>query len=113
MEMQINTFKQKLLAGIPQYGLWVGLSETFSAEICAGAGFDWLLIDAEHGPNDLRTILAQLQAIQPFTNDRELLKKAILRATATVSDYTSDTIRVKQELQTMLGPATGGDMSMV
>lgn len=59
------------------------------------------------------TIDHKLQAIQPFTNDRELLKKAILRATATVSDYTSDTIRVKQELQTMLGPATGGDMSMV
>jgi len=68
MEMQINTFKKKLLAGIPQYGLWVGLSETFSAEICAGAGFDWLLIDAEHGPNDLRTILAQLQAIQPYSS---------------------------------------------
>jgi 4-hydroxy-2-oxoheptanedioate aldolase len=68
MEMQINTFKQKLLAGIPQYGLWVGLSETFSAEICAGAGFDWLLIDAEHGPNDLRTILAQLQAIEPYSS---------------------------------------------
>ena len=68
MEMQINTFKQRLLAGEAQYGLWVGLSETFSAEICAGAGFDWLLIDAEHGPNDLRTILAQLQAIQPYSS---------------------------------------------
>jgi 4-hydroxy-2-oxoheptanedioate aldolase len=68
MEMQINTFKQKLLAGETQYGLWLGLSETFSAEICAGAGFDWLLIDAEHGPNDLRTILAQLQAIEPYSS---------------------------------------------
>ncbi len=68
MEMHVNTFKQKLLAGVTQYGLWLGLSETFSAEICAGAGFDWLLIDAEHGPNDLRTILAQLQAIEPYSS---------------------------------------------
>ncbi len=66
MEMPDNLFKQRLLAGELQYGLWLGLSETFSAEICAGAGFDWLLIDAEHGPNDLRTIFAQLQAIAPY-----------------------------------------------
>lgn len=64
--MQINRFKEKLLAGELQYGLWLGLSDTFSAEICAGAGFDWLLIDAEHGPNDLRTILSQLQAMAPY-----------------------------------------------
>jgi 4-hydroxy-2-oxoheptanedioate aldolase len=68
MEMPVNTFKKKLLAGDTQYGLWLGLSETFSAEICAGAGFDWLLIDAEHGPNDLRTIFAQLQAIAPYSS---------------------------------------------
>jgi 4-hydroxy-2-oxoheptanedioate aldolase len=64
--MPVNSFKRKLLAGEVLYGLWLGLSETFSAEICAGAGFDWLLIDAEHGPNDLRTIFSQLQAIAPY-----------------------------------------------
>lgn len=66
MDFPENLFKQRLLAGELQYGLWLGLSEIFSAEICAGAGFDWLLIDAEHGPNDLRTIFAQLQAIAPY-----------------------------------------------
>lgn len=64
--MPENHFKIALQAGLVQYGLWLGLGETFSAEICAGAGFDWLLIDAEHGPNDLRSILAQLQAIAPY-----------------------------------------------
>lgn len=54
------------MTGREQIGLWLGLGETFSAEICAGAGFDWLLIDAEHGPNDLRSILAQLQALAPY-----------------------------------------------
>lgn len=66
MKMPINQFKTELASGKTLFGLWLGLGETFSAEICAGAGFDWLLIDAEHGPNDLRSILAQLQAIAPY-----------------------------------------------
>jgi len=66
MQLPINTFKQRLLAGDAQYGLWLGLAQTISTEICAGAGFDWLLIDAEHGPNDLRSILAQLQVIAAY-----------------------------------------------
>lgn len=66
MDMPFNQFKANLHAGKTLFGLWLGLAETFSAEICAGAGFDWLLIDGEHGPNDLRSILAQLQAIEPY-----------------------------------------------
>jgi 4-hydroxy-2-oxoheptanedioate aldolase len=66
MKIPTNTFKSNLLAGHTLYGLWLGLGESFSAEISAGAGFDWLLIDAEHGPNDLRSILSQLQAIAPY-----------------------------------------------
>lgn len=66
MDMPINRFKAEIGQGQILFGLWIGLAETFSAEICAGAGFDWLLIDAEHGPNDLRSILAQLQAIAPY-----------------------------------------------
>ena len=68
MEIPVNHFKAGLKAGHTLYGLWLGLGETFSAEICAGAGYDWLLIDAEHGPNDLRSILAQLQAIAPYAS---------------------------------------------
>lgn len=66
MKLPCNQFKAALRNGQNQFGLWLGLGETFSAEICAGAGFDWLLIDAEHGPNDLRSILSQLQAIAPY-----------------------------------------------
>ncbi|EIJ36747.1 2,4-dihydroxyhept-2-enedioate aldolase [Thiothrix nivea DSM 5205] len=68
MDMPKNHFKQAMKANQLQIGLWLGLGETFSSEICAGAGFDWLLIDAEHGPNDLRSILAQLQAIAPYAS---------------------------------------------
>lgn len=68
MKIPTNHFKQGLQTDQTLYGLWLGLGETFSAEICAGAGFDWLLIDSEHGPNDLRSILAQLQAIAPYAS---------------------------------------------
>jgi 4-hydroxy-2-oxoheptanedioate aldolase len=68
MKTSINPFKQALAEGRPQIGLWLGLADAYSAEICAGAGFDWLLIDGEHSPNDLRSILGQLQAIAPYAS---------------------------------------------
>ena len=67
MEIKPNTFKAALKSGErAQIGLWLGLTDPTSAEICAGAGFDWLLIDGEHAPNDVRSILAQLQAVAPY-----------------------------------------------
>jgi 4-hydroxy-2-oxoheptanedioate aldolase len=58
-----NNFKAALLNGEAQIGLWLGLANAYTAEICAGAGFDWLLIDGEHAPNDIPVMAAQLQAI--------------------------------------------------
>ena len=68
MQTSINPFKHALAEGRPQIGLWLGLADAYSAEICAGAGFDWLLIDGEHSPNDLRSIMGQLQAIAPYAS---------------------------------------------
>ncbi|MCB5273324.1 4-hydroxy-2-oxo-heptane-1,7-dioate aldolase [Arthrobacter sp. SO5] len=53
-------------AGSPQTGMWVCSGSSLVAEICAGSGLDWLLIDAEHSPNGLESILAQLQAVQGY-----------------------------------------------
>lgn len=64
--MLSNDFKQRLARGERQIGLWLALADTTCAEICAGAGFDWLALDAEHAPNTLRTLLAQLQAIAAY-----------------------------------------------
>lgn len=61
-----NGFKMALGRGESLYGLWLSLADAYSAEVCAGAGFDWLVIDGEHAPNDLRSILAQLQALAPY-----------------------------------------------
>ena len=66
MNPLLNPFKQALAERRAQIGLWLGLADPYSAELCAGAGFDWLLIDGEHAPNDLRSILGQLQAIAPY-----------------------------------------------
>ena len=55
--MYINSFKAGLKARQQQIGLWLSLAIR-TRELCATAGFDWLLIDGEHSPNDLRTVLA-------------------------------------------------------
>jgi 4-hydroxy-2-oxoheptanedioate aldolase len=71
MSAPINQFKQAIKGLSPegkraQIGMWLGLANSYTSQLCAGAGFDWLLIDAEHAPNDLQTILAQLQSMQGY-----------------------------------------------
>jgi 4-hydroxy-2-oxoheptanedioate aldolase len=61
-----NPFKAALARGDKLIGLWLSMADPYSAEICATAGFQWLLIDGEHAPNDLRSTLAQLQAVAPY-----------------------------------------------
>ncbi|MGV2292238.1 4-hydroxy-2-oxoheptanedioate aldolase [Trinickia sp. YCB016] len=66
MQIPTNTFRNALQAGQPQIGLWVGLADSNAAEMLALCGFDWLLFDGEHAPNDVRSVLAQLRAVAPY-----------------------------------------------
>ena len=66
MQLPHNPFKAALLAGKRQIGCWVSLADPSAAEIAATAGFDWLVIDGEHAPNDLRSTLAQLRAVAAY-----------------------------------------------
>ena len=70
MNLPINTprnmFKQALQQRKLQIGLWLALADAYAAELCANAGFDWLVIDGEHAPNDLRSMLASLQALAAY-----------------------------------------------
>lgn len=66
MSVAQNPFKRALREGSVQIGFWLALADPYAAEICATAEFDWLLIDGEHAPNDLRSILGQLQAVAPY-----------------------------------------------
>jgi len=81
-----NAFKKALSSGERQVGLWSGLASPIAAEIIAGAGFDWIVIDGEHAPNDIPLLLAQLQAMRSGTaepvfrlpwNDAVMFKRAL------------------------------------
>ena len=84
MEMPRNTFKAAINAGKPQIGLWCSIPSNYTAELLAGAGFDWLLLDTEHTPVDIETVVTQLQAIAPYpttpivrvpVNDKTTIKR--------------------------------------
>lgn len=66
MKIPENSFKSALRAGQAQIGLWIGLADANAAEALACAGFDWLLFDGEHAPNDPRSVLEQLRAVAPY-----------------------------------------------
>ncbi len=66
MELPRNPFKRALSEGRQQIGLWSSLSSNYTVEVIAGAGYDWILLDMEHSPNDLESLLSQLQAAAPY-----------------------------------------------
>lgn len=66
MDIMHNGFKSALARGQLQVGLWLALANGYAAEVVAGAGFDWLLIDADHAPNTFGTVLSQLQALASY-----------------------------------------------
>src|SRR5436190_22718706 len=66
MELPRNAWQHAPAAGKPQIGLWSSLSSSYSVEVIAGAGFDWILLDGEHSPADLENLLTQLQAAAPY-----------------------------------------------
>ncbi|PYQ00357.1 MAG: 4-hydroxy-2-oxo-heptane-1,7-dioate aldolase [Acidobacteria bacterium] len=84
MDLPVNAFKRALREGRKQIGLWASLCSAPVAEILAPAGYDWIMIDAEHAPNDLATVLEQLRAlkggtatpiVRPAWNDPVLIKR--------------------------------------
>jgi 4-hydroxy-2-oxoheptanedioate aldolase len=86
MELPSNRLKRALGEGRPQIGLWSSLSSHITVEIVAGSGFDWLLLDTEHSPNELTMVHRQLQAMQaspttpvvrPAWNDPVLFKRLL------------------------------------
>jgi 4-hydroxy-2-oxoheptanedioate aldolase len=84
MELPVNKFKRALKDGKPQIGMWSSLSSHIVAEILAHAGFDWVLLDTEHSPNELPMVQSQLHAmtggtatpvVRPAWNDMVLVKR--------------------------------------
>jgi 4-hydroxy-2-oxoheptanedioate aldolase len=86
MEFPVNQLKRNLRAGKVQTGCWLSLASIASAEICASAGFDWVLIDMEHAPNELPMVHHQLHATAAYPcgtvvrapwNDTVLIKRLL------------------------------------
>ena len=63
MNLPPNTLKIALSDGKTQHGIWLTSGSSVAAEIAGAAGFDWCLIDGEHGPNTISNMLPQLQAL--------------------------------------------------
>lgn len=63
---QKNRFKEAISRGEVQIGLWLSTASSYIAEMAATCDYDWLLIDGEHAPNNVQTLLAQLQAVAPY-----------------------------------------------
>ena len=85
-QLPSNTFKHAIAEGRTQLGLWCSLCSNVAAEVIADAGFDWILIDTEHAPNELPMVLSQLQAlvggtaapvVRPAWNDMVLMKRLL------------------------------------
>lgn len=84
MELPVNSFKRGIYAGAQQIGLWCSLASHVTVEIVAGSGYDWLLIDTEHSPNELPMVFSQLHAcmenavqpiVRPPVNDQVIIKR--------------------------------------
>ncbi|MET0788705.1 MAG: HpcH/HpaI aldolase/citrate lyase family protein [Cellulomonas sp.] len=88
MPLRLTPTFRDALAGAdrPLAGMWVCSGSPLVAEICAGSGLDWLLVDMEHSPNGLESVLAQLQAVAAYP------------VTPVVRVPTADVVTIKQVL---------------
>ncbi|TPI38377.1 2-dehydro-3-deoxyglucarate aldolase [Mesorhizobium sp. B3-1-6] len=86
MQERVNSLKAAVQAGRAHIGIWCSLASALTTEVVAGSGAGWLLIDGEHSPNDLRSIMAQLQVAAAFpceavvrlpSDDPNLMKQAL------------------------------------
>lgn len=117
MQLPINRFKQALRAGHQQIGLWCSLPGAYAAEAVAGSGFDWLLFDTEHSPGDVLTVLAQLQAVEPYpiaavvrpaSNDTVLIKRFLdIGAQTLLIPYVQNAEEARSAVAAMRYPPDG------
>ncbi len=117
MRLPQNAFKRALAEGRRQIGLWCTLPDAYAAEALAGCGFDWLLLDTEHSPGDLRTVLSQLQAIaayevaavvRPASNDIVLIKRLLdVGAQSLLIPYVQSAEEARRAVAAMRYPPQG------
>lgn len=93
MDLPVNRFKKRLLAGETQIGLWVTIPDPSVVEALAGAGFDWMTLDTEHSAVEVSQVLPLLQAaapyptdcvVRPHVNDTALIKRHLDQGAMTI-----------------------------
>lgn len=117
MELPKNRFKQAIARGEHQLGFWCTLTDGIAAEIAAGAGFDWILLDTEHSPADPITVLSQLQAVEPYPvspivrpaiNDPVLIKRFLdIGAQTLLIPYVQSAAEAERAVAAMRFPPEG------
>lgn len=117
MELPVNHFKHALAAKKPQIGIWSSLCSNIAADIFAHSGFDWVLLDSEHSPNELPIVLNQLHAMQGGTaspvarvpwNDMVMIKRFLdIGAQSLLLPYVQNVEEAKQAVISMNYPQKG------
>lgn len=117
MELPENRFKRALAEGRQQIGLWNSLTGPVVAELLAGAGYDWLVIDTEHALTDVPDTLGMMQAIAPYpvsavvrpaSNDTVLIKRILdLGAQTLIIPYVQNAEEARAAVTAMRYPPRG------
>jgi 4-hydroxy-2-oxoheptanedioate aldolase len=117
MDLPRNAFKHAIAAGQLQIGLWCSLCSNIAVDIVRDAGFDWLLLDTEHSPNEVPDILGQLQAavggtatpiVRPAWNDTVLIKRFLdIGAQTLLVPYVQYAEEAKRAVEAVRYPTRG------
>jgi 4-hydroxy-2-oxoheptanedioate aldolase len=117
MDFPRNAFKHALAAGKLQIGLWSSLASNIAAEIVSDSGFDWILLDTEHSPNEIPGLLSQLQAVgrgtatpivRPAWNDAVLVKRVLdIGAQAVLLPYVQNADEAQRAVASTRYPPQG------
>ena len=117
MELMRNNFKKAIAEGRVQIGLWSSLCSNIGAEVLADAGFDWILLDGEHSPNDVPSTMSQMQAlvggtatpiVRPAWNDAVMIKRILdIGAQTILVPYVQNAEEAKRAVAAVRYPPAG------
>jgi 4-hydroxy-2-oxoheptanedioate aldolase len=117
MDLPRNAFKHAIAAGRLQVGLWSSLASNIGAEAVADSGFDWILLDTEHSPNEVPGLLSQMQAaaagtasliVRPAWNDAVLVKRVLdIGAQSILVPYVQNAEEARRAVASVRYPPAG------
>ncbi len=117
MDLPRNRFKHAIAAGDLQIGLWCSLCSNIAVDVVRDSGFDWLLIDTEHSPNEIPDVLSQLQAcegggatpiVRPAWNDIVIIKRCLdIGVQTLLVPYVQNPAEAKRAVEAVRYPTSG------